>query len=170
MDKESEKDRRRRLAREIAVFGGNFRCGECSRICYYRETEQWECQGSYCNPSERACWRFRLSGGRPVEGTFPTGRGPNLGPARDKALETIARIDKEIADEEAAAERERNKVTNYDWLMKRFQEDRDLLIDYLQCTDCSDCEHENVCEVAHKDDFVSCREFLREWLNKEHKE
>ena len=170
MDKESKKDRIRRLTREAAALSGNFRCGECTYICYYRETEQWECRGSYCNPSSRACGRFRLSGSPPVEGTFPTGGGPSLGPARDKALATIARLDKEAAEEEAAAERERNKVTNYDWLMKLFKQDRDFLIDYLQCTDCGDCEHEDVCEVAHKNDFVSCREFLRKWLNEEHKE
>ena len=168
MKKETDKEFKRRIMREATVAGAGFRCGECSRISYYRETDQWECGGSYCNPSSRACGLFRLSEGGPVEGTFPSGSSPCFGVAREKALKTIAQLDREAAEEKASMEKEHDKVTNFEWLMKRFRQDRDMLIDYLQCSDCGDCEHENECEVAYKHDFVSCREFLRKWLNEKH--
>ena len=91
MKNETDEEFRRRIMREAAVSSVGFRCGECSRIAYYRETEQWECGGSYCNPSSRACGLFRPCKGRPVDGTFPAGEGPNFGPARDNALKTSRR-------------------------------------------------------------------------------
>ena len=171
MKKEMDEEFKRRIMREAAVSGAGFRCGECSRIAYYRETDQWECGGSYCNPSSRACGLFRPSKGRPVDGTFPPGEEPNFGPARDKALKTIAEIDAEDAKSKPKPKRRKKVFTNFDALMRSFKEDENNLIDYLAVS-CEDCLHENTCPHAHSRpmNWDGCREYIRKWLHKPYPE
>lgn len=171
MNTETDEERKERLKREVAVLKAGFRCGECSRISYYRETEQWECEGSYCSPSSRACGKFRLSGGRPVDGTFPPGEGPNFGPARDEALKTIAEIDAKDAGTKPKPKRRKKVFTNFDALMRSFKDNEDNLIDYLQ-TSCEDCLHENGCPYAHSypRKWDECREYIRAWLHEPYPE
>lgn len=172
MSKESKKDMIRRLTREAAVIGGGFRCGECAYISYYRETEQWECWGSYCNPSSRACGRFKPSSRQhPVDGTFPAGEGPALGPDRDEALKAIAEIDAEDAKPKSKPKRRKKVFTNFDALMRSFREDENNLIDYLSVS-CEDCIHENTCPYANTRpmDWDGCREYIRKWLHEPYPE
>lgn len=146
-----------RVDKEIDVIRNGYRCGECARISYYREGERWECGGSYCSPSGQACFRFRLSEGAPVEGTFPDGAPPRVSRRLSDAYAALA--------ENNRKKEKKKKETVFEHLMALFSEDMDLLIDYMMCTSCCDCEHENTCPHSYKGDLEGCRQYLRQWLN-----
>lgn len=163
MKQESDEEFLARIKREVELMKDDRRCGECQLIYYDREYEQYQCMGGYCNPSDRACVKFKEAEGKPIEGTWPSGEMPQR--VRDKEDAAYLALSEKKRKSE---DKPQKVVTNYEALMSSFKVE-DNLIDYLQRSSCEDCEHENGCPHAYKGDWKACREFLRKWLHEPYK-